>query len=156
MNIRTAVISIVLAIAVVGIALFVYIRTDAPQETSTFVSVPSETLADAAFRFEIADTPAKRERGLSGRPEVPSGYGMLFIFDRADRYGFWMKDMHVPIDILWLADDGTVLAIEEAVSPDTYPTPFYPPRPVRLVLETKAGEARVQGWSVGSRIALPQ
>jgi hypothetical protein len=107
------------------------------------------------LQFEIADTPEERERGFSGRADVPGGYGLLFVFDRADRYGFWMKDMLVPIDIIWLQDDGTILGIEEAVSPDTYPTPFYPPEPVRFVLETRAGEARAQGWEVGTRIALP-
>jgi uncharacterized membrane protein (UPF0127 family) len=66
-----------------------------------------------------------------------------------------MKDMFVSIDIIWLADDGTVLAIDESVSPSTYPTPFYPPQPVRLVLETRAGETRAQGWTVGTKIPLP-
>lgn len=156
MNIKIAATSIVLAIAVIIIALFVYVRTTTPEEAGTFVSIPVETPSEETFRFEIVDTPIKHAQGLSGRTEVPPGYGMLFVFDRADRYGFWMKDMHVSIDIIWLADDGTVLAIDEAVSPETYPTSFYPPRPVRLVLETRAGEARAQGWSVGSRIALPQ
>ena len=67
-----------------------------------------------------------------------------------------MKDMHVSIDIAWLSEDGTVLKIEENVSPDTFPAVFYPPRPVRLVLETKAGEMRRQGWGVGTRVPLPK
>lgn len=138
-------------------ALLAYVRSNAvPEKSGTSVSISSETSAEEAFRFEIVNTEATRMQGLSGRTDVPSGYGMLFVFDRADRYGFWMKDMHVPIDIIWLADDGTVLAIDEAVAPSTYPEPFYPPRPVRLVLETRAGEAKAQGWSVGTRMPLPR
>lgn len=107
------------------------------------------------FVFEIKDTPQGRQQGLSGRETVPPGYGMLFVFDRRDTYGFWMKDMRVPIDIIWLSDTGTVIGIEENVSPETYPSVFYAPQPVRLVLETRAGEARTKGWSVGSVIPLP-
>jgi len=148
MSIRSAIVSIILAIAILGLALFLYIRQSTESNPESF--------EQTAFRFEIADTDAERVQGLSGRREVPPGYGLLFIFDRKERYGFWMKDMHVSIDIIWLADDGTVLAIDENVSPNTFPTPFYPPEPVSRVLETRAGEAKVQGWGVGSKIALPQ
>ena len=109
----------------------------------------------AGFSYEIVTTPEAQERGLGGRADIPHRYGMLFVFPNAERYGFWMKGMLVPIDIIWLADDGTVLGIEHEVSPDTYPTAFYAPSPVRYVLETRAGEARATGLANGSRIALP-
>lgn len=105
---------------------------------------------------EIADTPETRERGLSGRAAVPSDYGMLFVFPNKDLHGFWMKDMLVSIDILWLSDDGTIIGMQESVSPETYPDAFYPPEPVRYVLETRVGEAARQGWSIGSRVPIPK
>ncbi len=108
-----------------------------------------------AMTFEIADTPLKQEQGLSGRAVIPDNYGMLFVFAEPDRYGFWMHEMLTSIDILWLADDGTILGLEENVSPDTYPESFYPPEPVRYVLETRAGYAGERGWSVGSVVDLP-
>ena len=55
--------------------------------------------------IEIADTPAAREQGLSGRTEIPEDYGMLFVFPDKGDYGFWMKDLMVSIDGFWLADD---------------------------------------------------
>lgn len=66
-----------------------------------------------------------------------------------------MKDMLVPIDIIWLSDEGAILGIEEAVTPESYPDVFYPPSPVRYVLETRAGEARRMGWEAGTTIILP-
>jgi len=156
MNIKTALISTALAIAIISAGLFFYLRTDRmPESLGIFISELPGISDKESFRFEVVDTEEARVQGLSGRTDVPAGYGMLFVFDRPDRYGFWMKDMQVSIDMIWLADNGTILAIDEAVLPDTYPTPFYPPRPVRLVLETRAGEAKAQGWSVGTRIALP-
>lgn len=119
---------------------------------------PSEKITSdspAHFQFEIASTSAARERGLSGRPDVPHDYGMLFTFDTPGMYGFWMPDMLVSIDIIWLSGDGKIIGIEQEVSPDTYPTVFYPPSPVSYVLETRAGEAKLQGLEVGSVINLP-
>lgn len=105
--------------------------------------------------IELATTNAARERGLSGRENIPANYGMLFVFPQAGNYGFWMRDMKTSIDIVWLASDSTILGIEEGVSPDSYPHAFFPPSPARYVLETRAGEARVQGWSVGTHLDLP-
>lgn len=129
----------------------------APAVSDTVSDTAQSRPADAleGFVFEVRDTPAGREQGLSGRESVPPGYGMLFVFERPDRYGFWMKDMRVPIDIVWLSDTGVVLGIEEAARPESFPTVFYPPAPVRFVLETRAGEARARGWGIGTDLALP-
>ncbi len=108
-----------------------------------------------AFTFELADTLDEQVQGLSGRDDVPHNHGMLFVFPKDGRYGFWMKDMLVSIDIIWLSDTGKILSIEDSVSLATYPSVFYPPELVRYVLETRAGEARAQGWSAGSVISLP-
>lgn len=145
------VIGLVLVAVGAGILLF----------TPKPVSDREEIVSDRSYeyveelQFEIADTPELRERGLSGRLELPDHYGMLFIFPEKDTYGFWMKDMYVSIDIIWLSDEGVVLGVERAVSPATYPAVFYPPEPVKYVLETRAGYARERGWEEGARISLP-
>lgn len=112
------------------------------------------------FMFEIADTPQAQQQGLSGRANLSDTYGMLFVFDEPSRPGFWMKDMLVPIDIVWLSDTGVVVGIEHNVSPDTYqkvpPDVFYPPSQVSYALEVRAGLAASRGWSVGSVIVLPE
>ena len=104
--------------------------------------------------LEIADSPAERAQGLSGR-EVPQDYGLLFIFPEVGTPGFWMKDMLVPIDIVWLAEDFTIVGIAADVAPSTYPKTFEPPVPVRYVLEVAAGESVRKGWSVGTKLSLP-
>ncbi len=118
---------------------------------------PQKTLLEspAGFAFEIANTPELRVLGLSGRSDVPESYGMLFTFDFDVTPSFWMKDMLVPIDILWISSEGEIIGFETAVEPSTFPEKFYPPSPIRYVLETRAGEAERQGWEVGTRIWLP-
>jgi len=100
-------------------------------------------------RAEVVKAPDVRTRGLSGRAALGRDTGMLFVFPRASRYGFWMKEMRFPIDILWLADDGRIVDLRESVSPDTYPTLFRPQHAVRYVLELPAGFAAAHGIRLG-------
>lgn len=124
------------------------------QQTALAPTPSADIQEQKTMTIEIANTDAARTLGLSGRKEVPDNYGMLFVFDSADTYGFWMKDMYVSIDIIWLGDDGTIVGIEDSVTPESYPTTFYAPEPVRYVLETRAGYARDQGWIVGTKVPL--
>jgi len=128
-------------------------RTAAVPATSTATS--SIVSIVQPLRFEVVTTAAAQERGLGGRTEVPENYGMLFVFSQAGNYGFWMKDMLVPIDVIWLGTDGTILKIDANVQPNTYPAAFYPPKPVKYVLETRANEAARRGWELGTKVQLP-
>ncbi len=60
------------------------------------------TIAGKTFDALVSDTDALREQGLSGRSELKAGQAMIFIFDKPDNLGFWMKDMRFSIDMLWL------------------------------------------------------
>jgi uncharacterized protein len=102
----------------------------------------------------VADTPEMRERGLGGRTGLSADEGMLFIFDKEDIHPFWMKDMRFSIDILWLANDGTVIYIERDVSPDTYPQVFSSDKPARYVLELPVGYSAAHHIKVGDKVQL--
>jgi uncharacterized membrane protein (UPF0127 family) len=132
----------------VGIALIVwsfYMVLQDPAPTK-YQELPLMHIGNQTIRVEIADTDMERIRGLSGRESLSSGTGLLFIFDRADYHGIWMKDMNFPIDIVWLevprqaGESYRVVDIEKNVSPSTFPHVFYPPRPVKYILETNPGE----------------
>jgi uncharacterized protein len=146
-QVRSYGIFILIALVVSGL-LFIVLRGSTPPPKSA-------TDFPADFVFEIADSQEERIRGLSGRADIPENYGMLFVFESPGRHGIWMKDMLVSIDIIWLSQDGTVLALIEHVSPATYPEVFYPPSPSHYVLETRAGEAARHGWGIGTSLKLP-
>ena len=78
-------------------------------------------LGNKTFFMEIANTDASRERGLSSHTALLDNQGMLFIFDKPGNYGFWMKDMIFPIDILWIDANFKIIDIESAVATSTYP-----------------------------------
>ena len=78
---------------------------------------------------------------------------MLFVFDKPDTYGFWMKDMRFPIDIIWISGDKVIYVLSE-VHPDSYPNLFKPPIPVDKVLEINAGLSRKLGITEGTPFIL--
>lgn len=103
------------------------------------------------LNVDIADTDEKRALGLSGRDDL-SGRGMIFIFEDEEVRGFWMKDMLISIDILWIDSNGVILHIESNVSPDSYPDVFRPNVLAKYVLETDANYMNKKGFKVGDKI----
>lgn len=121
-----------------------------PQTASSTVTVGTTSIS-----VEVADDPAERMQGLSGRSALPEGDGMLFIFEYENNWGIWMKDMRFPIDIVWAGSDGEILTIAHKVSPQTYPNAFYPSSPTaRYVLELPAGYAKAHGIAEGMRLVV--
>jgi uncharacterized membrane protein (UPF0127 family) len=103
---------------------------------------------------EVADTPPKRTKGLSGRTTLPPGTGMLFVFDHEGVWSIWMKDMLISLDIIWISEDGRVVTIARNVSPQTYPNAFTSTAPARYVLEVPAGFADKYGIEEGTAVEL--
>lgn len=62
---------------------------------------------------EVAATPQSRERGLMQRDQLCANCGMLFVFEKAGRYGFWMKDTPLPLSIAFIATGGAIINIAE-------------------------------------------
>lgn len=106
------------------------------------------------LEIEYATTSSAMLRGLAGREYIPEGYGMLFVFSNDSYHGIWMKDMQVPIDIFWLDAQGHVISISPYVATSTYPDVFYPSKPARYVLETRAGFANAYGIRIGTPLLL--
>ena len=110
--------------------------------------------AGEEISIEIANTTISRAQGLSGRESLPVGSGLLFTFNSASTYGFWMKDMNFPIDILWFDSEKKLVDITRDISPDTFPETFYPDTPAMYVLETNVGEFDVEEGDFGEGFEL--
>ncbi len=133
----------------------VFIRADtvlAPSPQDSTSSASSVQIDGHVIRVSVADTEDSRHRGLSGSVGLAEGEGMLFIFPQDGTYGFWMKDMKFPIDIMWLSSDRIIVSMAQNVSPDTYPQVFRPISPARYVLELPAGYAKAYTIDVGDEV----
>lgn len=127
----------------------------APVEVaSSTPALPSLLIGTSTIlKLEVATSSEVRERGLSGRADLPADTGLLFIFPETALYGFWMKEMNFAIDIIWLAPDGKVVEITKEAKPESYPNAFYPPEPVKYVLEVNAGYAEQHNLKIGDILA---
>lgn len=151
---------LILGILIIGGSFYLFLQKPAPAHyqkkadslqliANSFIQIGDQTIS-----VEIADTDEERMRGLSGRESLASGHGLLFIFETPAKYGFWMKDMKFPIDIIWIGSDWKVVGIQSMVNPDTYPEVFYPPVSVKYILEINSGEASRLGIDTGTRVYL--
>jgi len=105
---------------------------------------------------ELADTPQKRARGLMFREQLAPDAGMLFRFEDAGEWSFWMKNTKVALDILWIGPDKRIVYIEENVPPCRQdPCPEYKPSAAALyVLELPAGSVKREKLAKGMQLAF--
>ncbi|HEY4518363.1 MAG TPA: DUF192 domain-containing protein [Candidatus Paceibacterota bacterium] len=112
-----------------------------------------EESRELPLTLKLADEPAEQEHGLSDRESMAQDHGMLFAFPTPNITGFWMKDMHFALDIVWLDADKVIVQIDENVKPETYPEIIFRPQvPVKYVLEINAGVAGELGLYVGQKL----
>lgn len=110
-----------------------------------------------ALTAELVNTKASRELGLSGRHFMNANEGMLFAFDVPGRYGFWMKDMEFPLDIIWINENGVVVSIERGLTPLSYKNTkqvYMNQADASYVLEINAGEAEKFGLYLGTKVRM--
>lgn len=88
---------------------------------------------------EIARTPTEHQVGMMWRTNMAEMEGMIFLFDEPGRRSFWMRNTLVPLDIAYIAPDGTLLEVHAAQPRNETPLPSESDR-VQFVLEMR------QGW----------
>ncbi len=149
-------------IAVAIAAGLVYANLPSPILADTGAMVlpadPAPLVADTkagkrSFTVEVADDASERERGLMFRQKMDDRRGMLFVFQATQPVGFWMKNTVLPLDLVFVGQDGIVRGVgrgepmSEAI--------IASPEPVRFVLELNAGVAEKAGIESGVRLHHP-
>ena len=102
------------------------------------------------IKAELALTPEQHQIGLMHRTSMGTNEGMLFVFDRPGQQCFWMKNTLIPLQIAFLADDGTVVNLAE-MKPKSLDS-HCSTRPVRFVLEMNTNWFTKRGIQAGSQI----
>lgn len=109
---------------------------------------------DNCFYVELAQTSQERVNGLMFRQSLDANKGMLFIFPKEGEYGFWMKNVLIPLDIIWINKNKNVVWIEnniqlclkqecESVKPD---------QKTKYVLELNAGTVDKINLKIGDEL----
>ncbi len=141
-------------VAVAGVVtMLVYYHPAAP---AIPMQAPLKTLAlrigTTTIMAEVADTPELRQLGLGNRTSLEEGQGMWFIFETDGLWPFWMKDTLIPLDMIWVNTQNTIVHIAHNIEPNSYPQAFGPEKPARYVLEVPAGFASEHGIAEGDKV----
>ena len=112
------------------------------------------TLGGVTLQAAYAQTEAAREQGLSDTPSLGANQGMLFFYDAPQVPLFWMKDMHYPLDMIWIAANGTVADVTADALVQDFPKTYSPKVAVQYVLEVNAGFAAQHGIAAGTPVAI--
>ena len=117
---------------------------------SHFKPTTEVRLGSGVFGLDKADTEATRTQGLSGVKKLGPNEGMLFVFDTNDTHGIWMKDMNIPLDIIWLNESKKVVYIVKNAPPEDVVKTIYSPKDAaRYVIELSAGSVQKAGIKTG-------
>lgn len=122
-----------------------------PTASVTVRSVDGERTV--TLTVEVASRADQRNRGLMYRESLDELAGMIFVFEGDQMGGFWMLNTLIPLDIAYLAADGTVLEIVHGVPQST--EVLHPTQPYRYTLEVNGGWFERQGLGVGDVVEIP-
>lgn len=119
---------------------------------NTAQSLPTVTLNAGihVISAELANTGKQREIGLMFRESMPANHGMLFVFDQPGQQCFWMKNTLLPLDVAFVADNGTIVNTDR-MKPHTLDS-HCSIKPVRFVLEMNEGWFAKRGIAAGSKL----
>jgi uncharacterized membrane protein (UPF0127 family) len=141
---------VVLIIAVILLAI---VRTEGNFSLpNPFGGNAEAQVGDKKIKLLVAKSDKDRQKGLSGRNSLPEDQGMLFVFEKKGKHGFWMRDMKFPLDIIFIDDNTVVHIVENAPAGDL--RIYTPDTEVNRVLELNAGGAKKYGIKEGTKITF--
>jgi uncharacterized membrane protein (UPF0127 family) len=154
--------------AVAAFIILVGVYTQKPSILNFNKAVPTAspqqktvTIGNKSILVEVASTESARKKGLGGRSSLSQDSGMLFVFDLKDANPtFWMKDMLIPLDFIWIKGTKIVkidknVPIPAANTPDSKLDKIRPNQPVDYVLEVNGGFSDANSLKVGDSVTLP-
>lgn len=108
------------------------------------------------IKAEVAVSDEKRAKGLSGRKELPKESGMLFVFENPEIHPFWMKDMLIPLDLVFIDQNYNVVDLRKNLPPcsDVVCDKIIPVTNVKYAIELNAGWLDEKGVKVGDKIEV--
>jgi len=138
------------ALSVLALALLpttAYPATELP-------SIPL-TIGKHKLVAEVAATPDERSTGLMHRFSLKPDHGMIFVFERAEPQGFWMKNTFIPLSIAFIGSDGRIVNIDDMAPQDEHT--HWSTGPAQYALEMRKGWFAERGIVAGDRVAgLPR
>jgi len=145
--------SVLTVMACVGwLIIFMVVARDTQEAATPVPTYHMTSPSGRTYTLAVATSANDQAHGLGGVDALPTDRGMAFVYTGDEQRCFWMKDMHFPIDIIWLDHAKTVTHIETNVSPSTYPQQFC--NTGMYVVELNTGEAARAGLTAGQAVTF--
>ncbi len=125
-----------------------------PEKPTSNLATIQLPMGQKTFTLEVADNDRDRKYGLMRRDSMPADHGMIFVFDREDRLAFYMRNTHIPLDIVYLDSKGTIVSIKQMKPFDENTTPS--DGPAQYAIELNKDIAAAAGLKPGMTIKLPE
>ncbi len=132
-------------------ALLVVSCTKEPEPKPTTPLIIKTTNGDARFSVEVANTPEDLQTGLMYRTNLAFNSGMIFNIYPVRPTAMWMKNTKIPLDMLFVAPDGSISMIKENAQPMSEEL-IISRDPVRAVIELNAGQVRRNQIKIGDKV----
>jgi uncharacterized protein len=96
---------------------------------------------ERVFTVEVAASPSQKQLGLMHRKSLRENGGLLMTFSGERKVSIWMKNVLIPLDVVWISSTGEVVDRKSLPVCRTNPCSIYQPAlPARFVLEVAAGQ----------------
>ena len=129
---------------------FVFLLGCTASSNSLF-SLGTVRIGNATIQVELATTPKQHAQGLMNRDFLAPDSGMLFVFNSSQQLWFWMKNTKIPLDMLFLDANKTVVQIMSAPPCVQDPCQSYGGAQAQYVLEVHQGFAALNNIEVGTQ-----
>ena len=129
--------------------------TVAPERNAVDVTVVNSGGERLTVSAELAVTPQEQSTGLMNRDSLGENDGMLFVFDTTRTASFWMKNTLIPLDMIFITEDGGIADINRNARPGDL-TPYTASAPVKYVLEVNGGWCEEKNVAVGDKVLVPE
>jgi len=135
-----------------GLLIAAFCFGPAAAQPAPQMNLPRTTLSIGIHQLQVqvAQTPEQRATGLMYRTEMPQQEGMLFVFATPSQQCFWMKNTQIPLTAAFVADDGTIVNLEDMQAQTTQS--HCSAKPVRYVLEVNQGWFAKKGLKAGTKL----
>jgi uncharacterized membrane protein (UPF0127 family) len=139
------------------ISIFVVVRQNTFDrlKNTRIQNIETFTINNQALKLEIVSSSTDRYQGLSGRKSLCSNCGMLFVFSDLAPRSFVMRNMLIPLDIIFIANDYIIKIDKNLVPEGASPKNIYESLvPIDKVLEINAGQSDVFGLKIGDKLEI--
>ena len=106
-------------------------------------------IGNKKYKVYFTNNDTERKKGLMGLKKIPDDWGILFHWDNSDYYGIWMKNTEIPLDVIWIDENKTIVA-KKTLYPNTKDV-VYPTTKSKYILEVNANTFN---GKVGENISL--